>query len=112
MVVLLLFVVLANIVGCVSPREVNHLSRDEQIRFYFLGGFPYKVILLFLSVYHGIQISMRTLKRVLLYLELRRRKNYSSLYDVGNCLMVSINIQIIHACMSGCLLMCIMVVGI
>ena len=45
------------------------------------------------------------------YLKLRRRKNYSSLYDVGNCLMVSINIQII-ACMSGRLLMCIMVVGI
>ena len=113
MVVLLLFVVLANIVGCVSRREVNHLSRDKQIRFYFLGGFPYKVTLLFLSVYHGIQISMRTLKRVLLYLKLRR-KNYSSLHDVGNCLMVSINIQIIHACMHACLVacLCIMVIGI
>ena len=43
------------------------------MRRYFEEGYPYKTILRFLRSLHGLTISMRTLKRVLKHLKLRRR---------------------------------------
>ena len=42
---------------------------------YFDAGYKYSVILLLLAKFHGIFISMRTLKRKLRRLGLRRRGN-------------------------------------
>lgn len=48
-------------------------SEDELITYYFRQGFVYQTILLFLSTYHGIEISLRTLNTRLRSLGLRRR---------------------------------------
>ncbi len=48
-------------------------SEDELITYYFRQGFVYQKILLFLSTYHGIEISLRTLSTRLRSLGLRRR---------------------------------------
>ena len=47
--------------------------RDSLISEYFFLGYPYKLILCFLSFVHGISLSLRQLKRILRQLDLRRR---------------------------------------
>ncbi len=51
---------------------------------YFKYGFQYKVILLFLSLYHGINISLRTLKRRLRDYGLERRNRAPNMSAVWN----------------------------
>lgn len=48
---------------------------DELITRYFKQGFAYQKILLFLSKYHGIEISLRTLHTKLRIIGLRRKNN-------------------------------------
>ena len=48
-------------------------AENELIQFYFLKGFEYNEILLFMSKYHGIEMSLRTLKRRLRSFALKRR---------------------------------------
>lgn len=50
------------------------LSRDELISSYFNLGYNYKDILLCLAASHGFHMSIRTLKRVLRRLRLKRRE--------------------------------------
>ena len=50
------------------------LQRDDLIAEYFAQGFTYKDILVALLVSHGIAISLKTLKRTLRSLRLRRRQ--------------------------------------
>ena len=45
--------------------KLNHLSRLDLVQWYFLKGFSYKVITMFLSNQHGIDISLRQLHRLL-----------------------------------------------
>lgn len=52
---------------------LENQSEDELITYYFRQGFVYQKILLFLSTYHGIEISLRTLSTRLRSLGLRRR---------------------------------------
>ena len=53
----------------------NDISREELITRYFRQGFVYEKILLFLSTYHGIHMSLRTLKTKLNSLGLHKRSN-------------------------------------
>ena len=48
-------------------------AENELIQFYFFKGFEYNEILLFMSKYHGIEMSLRTLKRRLRSFALKRR---------------------------------------
>eukprot|EP00111_Clytia_hemisphaerica_P004806 TCONS_00013816-protein len=47
-----------------APTRIEQLSGEKEIiEYYFHRGFVYESILLFLNVNHGIQMSLRTLKR-------------------------------------------------
>ena len=50
---------------------------DNLVRRYFEEGFSYNSILCFLLAYHGVCISLSTLKRIFRRLQLRRRGDYS-----------------------------------
>ena len=66
-------------VYAVLPPHVGalpHLDRDALIVHYFHLGFDYREILGFLVLCHGIQISLRHLKRILSSNGLYRRKSY------------------------------------
>ena len=53
--------------------ELNCLSRLELVEWYFLKGFSYKEIIMFVSNQHGIDISLRQLHRLLRQQNLYRR---------------------------------------
>ena len=53
-------------------------DRDALIKRYFLQGYEYKFIVQFLQEVHGIAMSIRTLKRILARLNLRKRKALDS----------------------------------
>ena len=57
-------------------------AEDEVIEFYFFKGFQYNEILLFISKYHNVEMSFRTLKRRLRSLCLKRR---STVVEVQEC---------------------------
>lgn len=58
------------------------MDRFSLIQYYFDLGLHYKEILKFLSVKHGITISMKTLKKILNRNGLFRRKNFDNLFNV------------------------------
>ena len=62
------------------------LERDKLIERYFKLGLKYKEICLFLLSLHGIEISVRHLKRILRQRQLGRRRNPSSPNDVYEAL--------------------------
>lgn len=64
------------------------LFRDERetIEAYFSHGHVYSVIILFLSLYHGINMSLRTLKRRLGQFGLSRRRRMTPLGDVWDAI--------------------------
>jgi hypothetical protein len=57
-------------------------TEKEAIEAYFANGHTYKVILMFLSLYHNITMSLRTLKRRLKHYGLFRRKSMSTARDI------------------------------
>lgn len=65
-------------------QNVFECDRDHLISVYFNLGFCYKEICQFLEKCHGIQLSVRHLKRVLKLKKLRKRKNKSPLQHVLN----------------------------
>jgi hypothetical protein len=62
------------------------LERDELIERYFKLGLKYKEICLFFLSLHGIEISVRHLKRILQQRQLGRRCNPSSPNDIYEAL--------------------------
>ena len=62
--------------------ESGERSREEYVQTYFNLGFPYEEILVFLSKFHGIVLSLRQLKRILKAMGLQRRKIRSSVHAV------------------------------
>ncbi len=50
-------------------------AEKELIQFHFLKGFEHDEILLFMSKYHGVEMSLCTLKRRLPLLALKRNIN-------------------------------------
>ena len=73
----------------VSVSLAANPRREQLIAMYFDKGYPYQVILLFLAAFHGIIMSMSTLKRILRKNKRRRRRKHSSLHRVGRYIMVS-----------------------
>ena len=69
----------------------NEASLEEIVFVYFHEGYSYKLILCFLAGVHGIMTSLRTLKRVLRKLGLRRRgcSSRTDLTRVGTYILVS-----------------------
>lgn len=63
----------------------------EYIQRYFEDGHSYAVILDMLSTYHGIKISMRSLKTHLKEANMFRRKNYSPVHDVRNAIRAELH---------------------
>ena len=68
-------------------------STEELICLYFWEGHRYPVILSLLAVYHGIQLTYRTLRRKLKTLGLHRRNclTRTSAQTIENIIMVRIN---------------------
>ena len=79
--------IFVSFVDCMQP-----IGRDRLIRYYFQLGYSYRFILCFLIALHGVCISLRTLKRILMRLDLRRRGRYTSLSRVSRCLLVRCSI--------------------
>ena len=77
------------------------VERDRLIQEYFERGHSYRLILCFLFALHGGNISLRTLKRHLQRLNLRRRGRHTSLSRVTRCLLVRISIS--ARCIVACL---------
>lgn len=59
-------------------------DRSTLIEKYFKLGYQYSEILAFLSSFHGIQLSLRQLKRILRTKRLRRRKDHASVEIVSD----------------------------
>src|SRR5437016_1048919 len=60
---------------------------DEIVSAYFQRGYQYPDIVNFLATYHDIKISLRTLKRKLQQLGLKRKKaDWSPLNEVRTCI--------------------------
>ena len=82
----LIFLANVGIVNSVLPRYLpssqENYERDDLIVKYFHLGLKYSEILLFLASSHGIQLSLRQLKRVLTKRGFGRRKMYSSTDNV------------------------------
>lgn len=57
------------------PFDDGPIDREQLIEHYFCLGFSYLEILCFLSLYHGISISIRQLHRILRNMRLRRRSS-------------------------------------
>ena len=88
----MVFVILC---ACISSLETvvafdNDRFRQRLVKAYFDAGYTYNLILCFLAGIHSIIISLRTLKRLLRRMNLRRRGAPSDLRTVARCLMVSL----------------------
>jgi len=87
---LLLFGII-HLSSAVSPPYVgnglpNTFQRNDIINHYFSFGLAYSGILAFLLCFHGIEISLRQLKRVLRRQGLRRRKDHSGIREILNAI--------------------------
>ena len=65
--------------------------RESLIRRYFCLGFTYLEILVFLSKYHGIELSLRQLKRLLRRMRLYRRIESSPIPEVSQAVERELN---------------------
>ena len=73
------------------PVYDENVERDELIETYFHLGLKYKEILLFLLDVHGVEISIRQLKRILKQRGLGRRRNPSPANDVFEAMRSELN---------------------
>lgn len=65
-----------------DPLNLLNAQRNDIIVTYFTSGMPYAEIVHFLRLYHGYNLSIRQLNRILRNLGLHRRGNRSSINDV------------------------------
>ena len=68
-----------------STRNCNQ-DRNYLIKEYFRLGFNYTEILSFLALYHGVRLSLRHLKRILVSQGLRRKKIQSPIERVADAI--------------------------
>ena len=66
----------------VDPQSLIGLSREELIKCYFQSGFSYSEILVFLATFHGINLTLRHLHRLLREQNLFRRHHFMNWYDI------------------------------
>ena len=69
---------------------------ESLVRLYFEAGYKYYVILMFLVKFHGYSISMRTLKRILHRMGLRRNGTATTcdFRAVARCIQVLLKVDI------------------
>lgn len=65
----------------------NYGVVEQFIQLYFERGYSYRLILCFLLSCHGILLSLRTLKRTLKKMHLRRKGHVSQLVLAGSCIL-------------------------
>ena len=66
----------------VDPQSLIGLSREELIKSYFQSGFLYSEILVFLATFHGINLTLKHLHRLLREQKLFRRYHFTYLNDI------------------------------
>ena len=64
------------------------MDLEELVRLYFKAGYSYSLILRFLDGLHSIALSLRTLKRLLRRMGLRRHGSNSDVRLVAGCIQV------------------------
>ena len=67
-------------------------TRETLLRKYFNLGFSYMEILLFLSKFHGIMLSLRQLKRLLRAMKLRRQTEGNLLPEVTRAIEMELKV--------------------
>ena len=72
-------------------QQRSSFERDDLIERYFRLGLQHWEILAFLMLQHGIQLSLRQLKRILSRRGLRRRNNTSDMEDVLKAIETELN---------------------
>ena len=70
----------------IGNRLIGIVERTNLIKHYFSLGLQYSEILAFLLSFHGIQLSLRQLRRILRREGLRRRKGQSDIEQVINAI--------------------------
>ena len=88
---LLILFVVCQVSSAVLPsyignRLIGIVERTDLIKHYFSLGLQYSEILAFLLSFHGIQLSLRQLRRILRREGLRRRKDHSDIEQVINAI--------------------------
>ena len=71
---------------------------EELVKLYFEAGYSYNIILRFLDGLHGIYLSLRTLKRLLNQMGLKRRGVSTNLVLASDCIKVLICQQYYFIC--------------
>ena len=66
----------------VNPQSLIGLCREELIKCYFQSGFSHSEILVFLATFHGINLTLRHLHRLLQEQNLFRRYHFTNLNDI------------------------------
>ena len=66
----------------VDTQSLIGLSREELTKCYFQSGFSYLEILVFLATFHGINLTLRHLHRLLREQSLFRRYHFTNLNDI------------------------------
>ena len=66
----------------VDPQSLIALSREELVKCYFQSGFSYSKILVFLATFHGINLTLMHLHRLLREQNLFRRFHFTNLSDI------------------------------
>ena len=70
----------------------NFASLEDCIRSYWFIGYKYASIVMFLSLYHGIPITVRQLKYLInIKYNLRRRNNESAAHEIPRALRYELN---------------------
>ena len=69
---------------------LNTWQRNDIINPYFSLGLDYSEILAFLLCFHGIEISLRQLPRVLRRQGLRKRKDHSDIREISNAIELNL----------------------
>ena len=72
-------------------QQRSSFEREDLIERYFRLGLQHWEILAFLMLQHGIQLSLRQLKRILSRRGLRRRNNTSDIEDVLKAIETELN---------------------
>ena len=90
--IVVLFLPLKSVEGALRylPGQQNH-GVWSLVENYFNLGLQYSEILAFLTTIHGIQLSLRQLKRILRSIGVRRRKNHTTIEEIVDTIEQELN---------------------
>ena len=86
------FAVLPNYTPALPQNVAMHMGKDELVRHYFEQGYSNDEIACFLAMHHGIVLCIRTIKRILKRLNLKRasKRNQSPLESIVRAIVQEI----------------------